>query len=90
MMSTTDFAEHLVKDRGWEAASPRLVRYLCQKKRIPRAQFVAGVWVIPRGARVIGHPLGKKRPDTEPPDPATDPEAAVEYVMALARAAGIR
>jgi hypothetical protein len=90
MLSTDQFAEHLVKDRGWETASPRLVRHLCRMKRIPRAQFVAGVWVIPRGAMVIGRPRGKKRPDTEPPDPRTHPEDAVEYVMALARAAGIR
>jgi len=90
MLSTAEFAEHLVKDRGWETASSRLVRHLCQMKRIPRAQLFGGVWVIPRGARVIGHPRGKKRPDTEPPNPATDPEAAVEYAMALARAAGIR
>jgi hypothetical protein len=90
MMSTEDFAKHLVKDRGWETASPRLVRYLCQKKRIPRAQFVAGVWVIPRGALVIGHPRGKKRADTERPDPVTDPYRSMEYALGLAKAAGIR
>jgi len=31
-----------------------------------------------------------KRPDGEMPDPQTRPEEAVEYAMALARAAGIR
>jgi hypothetical protein len=90
MMSTQDFAEHLVRDRGWESASPRLVRHLCQRRRIPRAQFVGGTWVIPRGAQVIGRPRGTKRADTKPPDPKTDPDAAIEYALGLAKAAGLR
>jgi hypothetical protein len=86
MLSTEDFAKHFVKDRGWEAARTRLV----SRKAHPRAKFVSGVWIISRGARVLGHPRGKKRPNTEPPDLATDPEAAVEYVvMTLARITGI-
>jgi hypothetical protein len=86
MLSTQEFAEHLVADRGWESASPRLVRHLCLNKRIPRAQLVGNTWVIPRGAMVVGRPRNTKRADTKPPDPRAEPEAAMEYALALAKA----
>jgi hypothetical protein len=92
MLSTAEFAHHLVEDRCWESASPRLVRYLCHSKRIPRAQLIGGTggtWAIPRGAMVVGRPRSKKRPGTEPPDPRTHPEEALEYTLALVKSLGI-
>jgi len=51
-LSARQFAEHLVKDRGWHRIQPQQVKKYCRSGQISRAQLVdEKIWVIPRGRK---------------------------------------